>query len=81
MSYYDRIDHEYVIPLQEDRTIRVKTFDAESPLAIGIKTAAGKMVWLPKSQVTYQVANGWITITVPAWLATKKEEEGLEFDD
>ena len=66
-------------PTEEDpRILRVKTFDAESKQAVGIKNASDKMVWLPKSQITRSVRNGWIEIEVPAWLANKVD---LEFED
>lgn len=57
-----------------EETVEVTAwFVCESDAAICVREDDNNDVWLPKSQIEYEVSkNGDCTVTLPAWLAEKK---------
>lgn len=64
---------------KEDKVCYADELEAETDKAWGILGTDGKVVWLPKSQVTMAKFKDMLRFIVPAWLA--KQKENLEFED
>lgn len=77
MSLWDDYKHDYEEP-PEDKYLYVEVIQAETDKAIGVHGTDGKMVWLPKSQISVDKFKTKTRIQVPAWLANQKPT--LEFE-
>lgn len=71
--------------LHEEKTmlLHIDEFAQESNKALAVRDTKGKLIWFPKSQITYNTISrnrkNNIVVSVPAWLA--KQHDTLEFEE